>query len=383
MKIFVSFIFVLFFVPIVCLKGQNILSLNRCFPIDGDTVYRQCVTFCSPKKSKNNIFWDFSKIRFLDNDKVVSYKGKLDSTFCEYSSGTVYKYKLQNDSLLFLGYENSMTKLNYLIHFPNIGPLFEVGDSVRTCFIGRGEYSHSNPYELYGIIDMTVDDVGSIVFPENDTICNIVMLKEKRIVGQKLLHENEVVDNLSCDTTSYLKIVNERIKSDSIVWETNTYKWIKEGYRYPIIETVENKIINKGKDIRHYFVSSVFFPNEQEKIGESILETDSIIIHKTPPIGNNNAFYENAVSDIFEKDDKSIIHYLNDKIVLNYNLYQDANVEISIFNVTGIVLYHQNFCNQHLGYYKYDLDINKYDDKILFLVVNINNQSKSFKVLNK
>ena len=96
------------------LKAQSSLLMETSLPRDRDTLIMQQVTFCAPGDSGTNVTWDFRDLEYLDVEKRVFYKGRLDSILCMYRNKTAYKYRLSGDSLLFLGYENPVTKMCFV-----------------------------------------------------------------------------------------------------------------------------------------------------------------------------------------------------------------------------------------------------------------------------
>ena len=60
------------------LKAQSSLLMETSLPRDRDTLIMQQVTFCAPGDSGTNVTWDFRDLEYLDVEKRVFYKGRLD-----------------------------------------------------------------------------------------------------------------------------------------------------------------------------------------------------------------------------------------------------------------------------------------------------------------
>ena len=115
MKKTVFSLLVIVFLSTITTIAQNSLTLETSLPRDSDEIIKQQISFCSPGKAGTNITWDFRDSKFLNEVQCTYYKGNWDSIFCMQQCGTIYKYKLSKDSLLFLGYENPTTQINLLL----------------------------------------------------------------------------------------------------------------------------------------------------------------------------------------------------------------------------------------------------------------------------
>ena len=89
------------------------LSQEISLPRAGDILDKTQLDYTTSGASGGEVIWDFRKQTVRDDNYKVSYSGKIDSILCLSESRTQYKYRLSGDSLLFVGYENAVSKISF------------------------------------------------------------------------------------------------------------------------------------------------------------------------------------------------------------------------------------------------------------------------------
>ncbi|WP_455497742.1 hypothetical protein [Coprobacter sp.] len=361
------------------LKAQNSLTPETSLPRNKDEVTKQQVSFCAPGDSGRNVTWDFRETELLDIIHRVSYKGRLDSILCMYRDRTAYKYKLSGDSLLFLGYENPTTKIYFESPVPVIRFPFNYGDTVSSLFIGHGGHSHVYTLRTYGHTKTSIDAFGILLLPGNDTLRNVIRLHRQENIGQQIFTSGASFQNK--DSLLTVSEIGDKLYNDSITWQVDTYQWYLPGYRYPLLETIENTINQKGQSKRHFFVSTLFTPEEQllleqdlanEQLREQIYFAGNI----EPPKGNPGS--SSGISGRFSVSCK--INPVNNTATVYCNLNQNSKVEIVLVNMSGVVLYHEPPQNRTPGYYVSDIDYGRYPEKEFILTAVAGDKRESWKI---
>jgi len=376
MKKTVFSLLVIVFLSTITTIAQNSLTLETSLPRDSDEIIKQQISFCSPGKAGTNITWDFRDSKFLNEVQCTYYKGNWDSIFCMQQCGTIYKYKLSKDSLLFLGYENPTTQIKFTTPAPPILRYpFNYGDTLTTSFIGSGGYSHIYALRAYGKIRTTIDATGILLLPDCDTLHNVMRLHRREIIGQQLSPSgffDQCLDSLNID---------RKLQNDSVTWQVDTYQWYLPGYRYPVLESIENTITQKEVPKRHFCQSTLFLPEAQE-ILESDTENNYIreqtyflqeSVHSkeiTSP--------ENKLSDKFSISCQ--IDPINHIISIQYNLYQNTTVEILLASISGMVLYHEPPQTKSSGFYSSEVSFDQLPGNEFILTAIIDDKCKSWKI---
>lgn len=379
MKHYLMILAVGLFCEPISLKAQNPLTPETSLPRNKDEVVKQQVSFCAPGDSGRNVTWDFREIEFLDIVQRVSYKGRADSILCMYRNRTAYKYRLSGDSLLFLGYENPTTKIYFESPVPVIRFPFDYGDTISTPFIGNGGYSHVYSLKTYGHTKTSIDASGILLLPGSDTLRNVIRLHRRENIGQQIFTSGLSTQNN--DSSLTVSSIGQKLYNDSVTWRVDTYQWYLPGFRYPVLETVENTINLKDLSKRHFFVSTLFSPEEQlllkqdpenEQVREQIYFAEKAL----PPKGNSES--SSGLSDRFSVSCK--IDPVNSRATVYCNLNQSSKMEILLVNISGVVLYHEPSQTRNPGYYVSDIDYNRYPEKEFILTAIAGDKRESWKI---
>jgi hypothetical protein len=194
---------------------------------------KEQIVFVEPGKSGENQIWDFSTIKLIDDAYIVHYFTRNDWKIIGAENGKLSFLKVSGDSLLLCGYETPSRLVKYqlqglLLHFPIGFGTVSYGE-----FFGRGKYHDRFESIISGEIRTEADATGSLVLPGNDTLYNVIRVHIRKMEKSRYL---PITSRFSFD----LK-VDESLFSESKpeVITTDTYQWFEEGYRYPIVETIE------------------------------------------------------------------------------------------------------------------------------------------------
>lgn len=70
----------------------------------------------------------------------------------------------------------------------------------------------------------------------------------------------------------------------------------------------------------------------------------------------------------------------NDKVTINYELTSGKNVEISIYDMSGRVIYNNVEVNQYAGMHFINIDLSKYDNGIYYYAIKVDNRTAKGKI---
>lgn len=250
----------------------------------------------------DNVIWDFSKSDTIGDNFNISLFMPDSSNLTLWSlieHNTRYNYKLQNDTLYLLNYENPLSFIKYskpeiVLHFP-----IEKIQSLTNEFIGTGEYGHLYQLSINGSRNVSIVANGILKLP-NTIFHNTLLLHSCRKYIQNGL--------------------------DSIPIHSDLYQWFSPACNIPVYEIIKTTI-NGQIDFQASFIYNL--DNEQEnKIKE----------------------YENQLQR------NNIITYLNcypnpveNTLFVNYTLEEQSEIIFSIHNSLGLSIYQSTPVFQEKG----------------------------------
>lgn len=202
----------------------------------GDKLVKQQVEYKEPDCAGKQIVWDFSQLNIVNEEYNIHYytmENRLPENITGLEHGTCYNYILKNDTLWMCGYNNRTTKMTLekpeaVLKYP-----FSYGDTLKSHFSGKGSYANKQKLKVIGESFITVDGIGVLITPENDTLKNIIR-------------------------TYKIREYNEIGISDASI-KLETYSWYAQGYRYPVFETVKSQGI-MSDSVVDQFKTSFYYP---------------------------------------------------------------------------------------------------------------------------
>jgi hypothetical protein len=234
--------------------SQLSLSYNR--PRPGDKLVQYQVEYKDPGKTGENVLWDFGKLKTVNENYTLTYSAPEtigDSLYVLGSraypkSGvdegdllvasehhTQYYFRFKGDTLLLLGHENPLTRLEYVL--PYVQAIFPIryGDITTYPYRARGLYSQTDSISTEGLVTTWADARGRMVLPSGDTLGQVM-----RVRTMQGITDNRR-DSLGRRTQRVLE----------------TCRWYARGYRYPVFETVRSY---NPADSTVHFKTAFFYP---------------------------------------------------------------------------------------------------------------------------
>lgn len=348
-------------------------------PRHSDTVCRREMAYKSPGRDGENVVWDFSQLPPISTKRYEEYRNHSDSTLLLWSDNSIYHYRIQNDSLLCIGYDLPTTKIRYLTPLCSMVYPLNLGDSISSIYYGEGTYGKTLNIAMYGKSDIKADASGVLILPEGDTLTHVIRIKETQYIGQKSSAYPDVFHTKRQLTSS--DSIEQYLKQDSLSWKVEKYLWYALGYRYPIFETIRSFIITHGKELPHFDKSYFYSPHEQiaaniDILNDSIREKRNILSNQEPhisrPKNSNYPFNYNC----FLKDH-------NKELQVELFLKARSQVEISISNIRGMLLHRIPKQTVENGFNQFSIPLpNNHSTDVLILSINVNGETKTHKILN-
>lgn len=319
--------------------AQTLFHKSTTLPRVGDKIYKQEIRFLPPGESGTGKVWQFDHLTPVDEQYELIYTGN-DSLLTGTEHRTRYTYRVAGDSLWKTEVENIST-YQKAIH-PELLAVYpiQLGSHFESYFGYTGEYQHAYGMELLGKTTVSVDATGTLIIA-GDTIPDVLRIHTERRFVQDLNLSNESV--MAEDSTLWLRrftpdSISYRINTDTLVTQTDTYSWYASGYRYPIVETVENTLIRHSVPIPHFQTAFYYPPVDQyytlnedtenrQKREETLTQRQS---------GKNRS--RNGSFSLEDAMGKCKFYQESNNLVVEYMLNTSCEVEMALYTVQGELL---------------------------------------------
>lgn len=350
----------------------------------GDKVERQQVTYKEFAKNENCAIWDLSDIESSGHLSLLEFmENPQDKQGVIANDGnTRYCYHQSESGMFLVGYENNQSNVCYNMPEPTLLSSMVVGSKVTGCFSGYAVYAESVFSRIYGTSEYSVDEEGTLILPSNDSIEDVKRVHVLKTTGQRYLSEVEnskalriLVDSASVYTTDS---VLQHLAADSILVESNVYKWYAKGYRYPIYETIESHV--KGNPIGlkvAYFCS----PQFQKTLNDADNEKERAVASKSRFNAKRNNLQGNH-NYIFP--DGTYVDYslsLTSDGRVNVTLFCTSAAKIScgIYTVNGVVVGQKEYDGDSRDVHSFSHSLSSYSHGVYIFCISVNGQTLSEK----
>lgn len=360
--------------------GQITLRYNGIRP--GDEIIKQQVDYKEPGREGENVIWDFSKLKSINDGYRLVYKKPYllnDSTYkmgkdlfkvkevdpsslvLAIEHNTMYYFKQSDNKLEILGHENPTTLLHYTT--PLVASVYptDYGQSYTSQYKSQGLYSKRIPFESQGSLNITADAFGMIILPSGDTLEHIIRTKTVQII-------HEVVKS-------------KKPQNFNIVSEI--YKWYAKGYRYPVFESIKTYHQEDSLQAKA-FKTSFFFPPQEhlylddDKENLAVLDSLWNLKHPLQP--------ETRSSDTEIAGNFSYNFYPNpveSQLTIEYYLENSTTVTISLYAMDGKLLKNIDLGRKDKGMYSELIDCSTLSKGTYVLTIKTNTNTLSDKIMKR
>lgn len=365
---------------IVLAHGQITLQYNGIRP--GDEIIKQQVEYKDPGREGENVIWDFSKLKSINDQYTLTYKSPEPFNDSIYKMGkdiikipdvdptslvigiehnTMYYFKQSSNKLEVLGHENPTTLLQYTT--PMTASVFptDYGQAYTSGYESEGLYSKRIPFGSTGTMNITSDAYGMIILPSGDTIDHIIRIKTVQVIHEIIKTKKKQTFNITSET----------------------YKWYAKGYRYPIFESI--KTYNNEDSLQTKAFKTAFFFPPQEHLyldddKENLAVLDSLWNLKHP-IKDETKSTNTEIAGNF-----SYNFYPNpveSQLTIEYYLENPTTVTISLYAMDGKLLKNITVGKKDKGLHTEYMDCSTLSKGTYILRIDTNNKSVSEKIIKK
>lgn len=348
----------------------------------GDILIKQQVEYKNPGKTGMNVIWDFSNLKTVNEEYILSYESPPlesdsiyilgDRRFTRKSIGedeliigmehnTMYYYRLTNDSLLQLGHENPSVEWEYTIPLVLIKFPLNYGKSTSATYQSKGLYSGSVKMQTQGSITTAADAYGRMILPSRDTLKHVLRVSTTQTIYDL---PNKYYDN---------SLNNDKGK------QVETCRWYSKGYRYPVFETVRNINLSDSTEI---FSTAFFFPPQDhfyldtDKDNLAVLDSLWNLEHTLPDDKNNLTPTPNLSYNFYPNPVESLL-------MLEYYLENATSVSVTMYSMDGKLIKSISMQKLDKGLHVETIDCTSLSKGIYILKLQIGQESVNEKIIKR
>lgn len=234
----------------------NSLSMGCNAPREGDSLVKIQIPYIDPTTKGVGCVWHYNTQVPDTKDYVVTYSTHGDSII-NIEHETIYYNKLCNDSVIGIGFENRTSKIHYIQPIFEQKYPFQLGDSINSIYCGKGKYGAKLNVGIWGRNCVIADGTGVLV-NGTDTIHNVLRV-HKRYEFIRQTTNVPFPDDLFCASNVQLML-----QSHNQVIEDH-YLWYVEGWRYPVMESIDCQIRDSLGNMSSMFQTSfLYLPEWQD-----------------------------------------------------------------------------------------------------------------------
>jgi len=365
-KLPVLFLF-LFLLSIAPVSAQLRSELN--LPRAGDDLMKEQVVYFEPGETGEKQTWNFSRIRLVDDAYMVHYFTRDDWKIIGSENEKLTFLKVTGDSLLLCGYETPTRLVKYnlqglMLHFPIAYGRVSYGE-----FFGRGKYHDRFESVVSGEIRTEADATGRMILPGGDTLTHVIRVYMRKVERTAYL---PVTSGFSFDS----RADEARFSgAQTEVITTNTWQWYEEGYRYPVIETIE-KFRDEPAGRRTVISRNAYFyhPAEQFYLPEDA--ANQVVLERK----------QSAQNAKMQEQEGNIVSFgcypnpVKDILKIDLLLRKEATIQISILDMSGREI-HRFPKRTHVVHDWETIDMHTYSPGYYVIKVSTGDETVSEKIL--
>lgn len=234
------------------ITAQNfVLTPELVLPRPDDRFTRQKISRISSIDSGLNCVWDFSSAQIIDGNTIVKYKSEMPGMISQIYEANKHIFKLSSDTVFYCGFENRLA-----LHADSIAAIDLIfpmcyGREKSQPYYLKGQYCGEQNMHECGVSRIVVDGYGSLILPDGDTIRNVIRVCNIHDARIELKEIGDTMPINLSDTT-----LTRRVQT--------RHRWWALGYRYPIVETVEDVYSNAEEETSSAWQGWITLPSEQE-----------------------------------------------------------------------------------------------------------------------
>lgn len=330
--------------------GQTRLTANEHILRPGDSLIKQQISNFAEGGSGMNVIWDFSRAENIYDGQPTEYAGETDSIVLETNQRYCQKHVQRNDSLFLSSFHNRLYDIDYTVPILEMAYPLVFGDTLYSAYSGYGLYCEKNHVYTSGEAHVSADAYGTLILSNNDTLRDVTRIYTLRTSSLRM----------SDDSVSLHKAAPK-------MYIEENYKWYARGYRYPLIETIQESYYAGTTPIAYSHTAYRYWAD-----GHGALQNDTV---------NENILKEDYQQQTNRAD---IIRYnvsvSGSMVNICYDLDMQAHISIVISDTKGIVYKRHNLSDMQGNGYAVSIDCSNLPHNEYILYINVNNKIYNSKI---
>ena len=355
-------------------NAQNITGSHQ-VRVD-DEVKKQQVEYAAVDSTRQGMVWDLGEIELPKWSLTATYtaedsrKGIVIGT----ERNTRNYYNSKPEALLLTGFENNLLKVEYdqpelLLRQP-----LTYGDRHEGQFHGTSAYCEKVFSRTFGTYLVEVDGTGLMLLPSGDTLRHVSRVHTTKLTSARFFPEVQrerllktYVDSIKFPVDS----IRAGVARDTLVIETNNYRWYAAGYRYPVLE-----VISTGYKGEKPWMTEAYYcaPEDQQQLFDPENEEARNLSasNDTGTVADSkNSGQDSTQPSAMSRYDISVS---GQTVTVDYDLTEDATVKALVCNVMGMVFRQQSQTHGAGEHYRMQLDCTGLRRGQYVLYLNVNGQ---------
>lgn len=296
--------------------AQTVLTVdgNLARPSDGFTA--SCVSLGPAGASGKDVVWDFSGAEPSGAKHSVYYLGEDEDSLSEVEDGGISRLALDGNTLFIYEYEDRLKRIAFSRPVLRMAYPLAYNDSLRAPFEGFGTYCDNRHVKVSGYVKVVADGLGRLVLPGGFSFGNALRVTTTRRAVLRM-----ALDSLALDSVKPVTEVELR------------HEWYVDGARYPVLKYVHSTT-HDGQSVVAQREAAYLTTAEDDA---ALYEKADMNSNGAEPITPDGALtgYETSFGD--------------GRLSVGYTLGRDAEVSLSVSDVSGIVYKQVHIGSQTAG----------------------------------
>lgn len=323
----------LFFVTAGTSAQENMLEKENNSMRHNDCLYKLQMPHIQSGERGIGKVWQYKIPTSPEKEYIQTFHVEGDSSVCN-EHHTLYFYRMKGDSLLLTGFENRTTKLAYEMPQLQLRFPYSYGDSISGYYRGKGIYSERVRFDVIGRNYIVADGFGGLT-DGTDTLWQVLRIHRH---SEFIQNVGLVPDSLSA--TDLTEDCIKKMLEDSLVakYHEDSYIWYHYGSRYPVMETIENRLFGASQEKTRFLTSFLYLPPVQQTDLGADAENEARRIRTRKMSEQHNEMKEKKKREGCPLQWECRISDDRHSIRLDYTLTDDGAVAFTVYDVTGRLL---------------------------------------------
>ena len=286
--------------------AQTVLTVERNLPLPANDVVMSGVAMSIAGAEGKNAVWDFSGAKILGDKHHVGYYGETSDSIMRIEDNAVSYLAVIGNALYVYGVEDRLKKLEFSRPAICLAYPFAYGDSLRAPFECHGVYCDNRYVKAVGDVKAVADGWGRLVLPGGVAFGDALRVTTTRRADIRM-----TPDSSALDSVKPLTEVETR------------HDWYVGGSRYPLLTLVIRATYDGPARVAGRSAAYLMTAEDNAAVYEKVSENIEPDVEGGRLPGGALADYD--------------VSFAEGRLSVVYELADDADVSLSVSDVSGII----------------------------------------------